>query len=66
MIKEGPKSTEVPKTKWIYLNCDADGKPKPTVTWLQNGKVIPDNKYKVRLELGTYPFLLPQSLNNVF
>ena len=32
-----PASETYPKAKWIYMDCEADGIPKPKVTWLQNG-----------------------------
>ncbi|XP_045184740.2 protogenin B-like isoform X2 [Mercenaria mercenaria] len=49
VIMEISPGQRFPRAQWIYLDCRADGHPKPTISWLKDGvKLDFDPKYNYR------------------
>ena len=54
-IVEGPQDKFFKKNEPETLNCIAEGDPKPTITWYQNGEQLifnPDDKFYHRMVLN--------------
>jgi hypothetical protein len=57
VITDLTSGQRVPMAQWIYMECHADGDPKPRITWYKDGEKIDFNNnynYKVS-EVGVQP-----------
>ena len=59
LIKEGPKAKLIAsKGSDVVMRCDAEGFPRPDITWSVNGSEIRDgDKYSVNKETGALTVL---------